>query len=290
MTTDLAIIPKLQDFATSIQQAQLLPSHLRGKPADLLLIAMTGAEIGLSPMQAIRAIHVIEGKPTLSADLMAALVMSRADVCAYLRPVELTATVATYETLRKGWSAPLRQSFTIDDATRAGLAGKDNWRKYPGPMLKARCLSGIVRAAYPDLMMGIYDPDELGGPVTIDAEVVHESPRTLKEKLPPVAQPGHSTRPGDTPENPARVTPTSADMAPTGNAPSVEEMRDDLVELVTTKFNCAPSRFREFSVARSGKDLPPVGEWDARMLDWALRGLRNGLAAPFRSFLEGGGA
>lgn len=286
MTTDLAIIPQLQSFATSIQQAQLLPGHLRGKPADLLLIAMTGAELGLSPMQAIRSIHVIEGKPTLSADLMAALVMSRSDVCEYLRPVELTDKIATYETRRKGWPAPIRLSFSWEDAQRAKLTGKDNWTKYPGPMLKARCLSGIVRAAYPDLMMGIYDPDELGAPVTIDAEVVHEAPRTLKEKLAPVPQPERSNHVGDTPENPVRVTPAPSDMAPTGNAPTVEEMRDDLVELVGS-FGCAPSSFREFAVARSKKELPPVGEWDARMLDWALRGLRNGLAAPFRAFLGG---
>lgn len=98
-----------------------------------------------------------------------------------------------------------------------------------------------------------------------------------------------STHVGDTPENPVRVTPAPADMAPTGNAPTLDEMRDDLVELVGT-FGCAPSSFREFAQARSGKTLPPVGEWDGRMLDWALRGLRNGLAAPFMAFLAGGEA
>jgi hypothetical protein len=51
-------------------------------------------------------------------------------------------------------------SFTTADAQRAGLNG-DNWRKYPAAMLRARCLSAICRAVFPDLCLGLYDPDEL---------------------------------------------------------------------------------------------------------------------------------
>ena len=47
------------------------------------------------------------------------------------------------------------------DAVTAGLAGGDNWRKHPKAMLRARALSAIARLVYPDLLLGVYDPDEL---------------------------------------------------------------------------------------------------------------------------------
>jgi hypothetical protein len=155
-------------LAERLRCSALVPRSLKS-PADVLVVMMTGRELGLGTMQALRSVHVIEGKPTLSADLMAGL-CARSAVCEHFAVVEMTPTVATVETLRKGHPAPLRFSYTIEQARGAGLAGKDNWRKYPEQMLKARAVSIAARAVYPDLMMGIYDPDELGAEVTIDAD------------------------------------------------------------------------------------------------------------------------
>ena len=111
-------------------------------------------------MQTFAGLLLIKGKPTLSADAMGALVQSR-EVCTYLRCVESTEKVATFETMRKGHPEPTRLSYTMADAVTAGLAGGDNWRKHPKAMLRARALSAIARLVYPDLLLGVYDPDEL---------------------------------------------------------------------------------------------------------------------------------
>lgn len=153
-------LTEAKELATTLSAAQTLPEALRQKPADVLAIVMAGAELGLAPMQSIRGLVLIKGKPTLSADAMGALVKSRREVCSWLRLVESSATVATYETLRNGDPGPTRLSFTIEQAQRAGLNG-DNWRKFPEAMLRARCLSALCRAVYPDLLLGVYDPDEL---------------------------------------------------------------------------------------------------------------------------------
>jgi hypothetical protein len=76
--------------------------------------------------------------------------------------VRSDAQVATYQTKRRGEPEPTTMSFSWEDAQRAGVTGKDNWRKYPAAMLRARCITALARAVYPDLAMGIYDPDELG--------------------------------------------------------------------------------------------------------------------------------
>lgn len=159
-------ISEALQLAKLLVESKLLPRGVATPQAAFAIIA-TGRELGMSAMQSLRSIHVIEGKPTLSADLVAALCKSRGDVCKYFMLVESTATRATYETLRVGDPKPTTMSFTMEEAQRAGLASKQNWKNYPAAMLRARCITALARAVYPDLAMGIYDEDELG-PVAVE--------------------------------------------------------------------------------------------------------------------------
>ncbi len=176
-----AIIPhtfaEVKSMSAELALSRLLPQALQKSPADVMLIIMAGAELGLGPMQSLRGMHVIQGKPVMSSDLMAALVLSRPEVCEYLQLVESSATKATYETKRKGAPKSVTLSFTIEQAKAVGdLLGKDNWRKYPDAMLRARALAAICRAVYPDLCAGVYDEDEVPreAPRTVTSTVVGE--------------------------------------------------------------------------------------------------------------------
>jgi hypothetical protein len=151
------------DLAKLLVASGLMPRGVQRPEAAFAIIA-AGRELGLTAMQSLRSIHIIEGKPTLSADLVAALCKSRTDVCRYFRMVESTDTIARYETLRVGEPEPTAMSFTIEEAKQAGVTGKDNWKKYPKAMLRARCITALARAVYPDLAMGVYDPDEVHDP------------------------------------------------------------------------------------------------------------------------------
>lgn len=171
------------DLAKLLCASGLLPRGAQRPEAAFAIIA-TGRELGLTAMQSLRSIHIVDGKPTLSADLIAALCKSRADVCVYFRLVESTERVATYETQRKGEPEPTRMTWTWEDAQRAGVTGKDNWKKYPAAMLRARCITALARAVYPDLAMGVYDPDEVVQEPAVyagQAEVVRPSPATKTE-------------------------------------------------------------------------------------------------------------
>jgi hypothetical protein len=152
-------LPEAMQLAQVLYAGRMLPKHLATPEAVVTAIVM-GRELGLSAMQSVRGIHVIEGKPTLSADMMGA-VIQRSPVCEYFRMIESTDQVATYETKRRGHSEPTRLSFTIKEAEAARLTGKDNWQKFRAAMLRARCSSALGRIVYPDLLMGVYDPDEL---------------------------------------------------------------------------------------------------------------------------------
>lgn len=161
----------------------LAPEALRNRPQDALVVLMAGRELGLAPMQSLRMLTVIKGKVTLSADATVALVR-RSGECVEWRLVESTATRATYTTRRKGDTEPTALTWTMDQAQRAGLTGGQQWRTYPEAMLRARCAAALARIVYPDIVAGIYDPDELvdvapqsprqsAAPV-IDAEVIEE--------------------------------------------------------------------------------------------------------------------
>lgn len=146
-------------MAQAMVESKFLPKSVQ-TPQQALAIMATGKELGFSMMQSFRLIHIIEGKPSLSSDAIAALVLSSGKA-EYFMAEETSAKVAKYVTKRKGAPSEQRYSFTIEDATTAGLTGKDNWKKYPAAMLRARCIAALARMAFPDVVAGIYDPDEI---------------------------------------------------------------------------------------------------------------------------------
>lgn len=137
-------------------------------PAAAFAIMARGRELGLTMMQSFGAIHVIEGKPTLSADLMVALV-KRGQKSKYFRVVESTNEKCTCETWRVDDPEPTRLTYSLDDAKIAGLLGKDNWKHYPRAMLRARCKSELARMVYEEELMGIYMPDEVEEAFAVEA-------------------------------------------------------------------------------------------------------------------------
>lgn len=157
------------------------------RPQDALLAVLTGRDLGLSAAQSVRAFHVIEGKPSLSADAMVAVCVARKDLCAFFRTVESTSEKCVVETQRVGEPGPRRLAFSMDDARRAGIAGRGPWKAYPAAMLRARAKSALARDTYPDLLLGIYDPDELDGYSPAAVSLV-SAPAAEVPPLPEVAE------------------------------------------------------------------------------------------------------
>jgi hypothetical protein len=147
------------ELARMMAGSDLVPRALRNSPANITLVVMAGKEMGLGFTQSMRMLHVVDGKIVSAADLIVAMV-KRSPECLFFRMVESTDKVASYETQRRGDPGPTKLSYTIEQAQRAGLAGKDNWKKHPEAMLRARCSAALARIAFPDLAAGMYDTDE----------------------------------------------------------------------------------------------------------------------------------
>lgn len=129
---------------------------------------MAGQELGMAPFAAMRAVHVIDGNATLSANTMAAMVKrsGKYDYTVDKKTAELC-QITFYE-IRNGKRYSIGvETFDKAEAQTAGLMNKTNWRNYPKAMLFARCMSNGVRTYCPDVFSGmlVYTPDELGGKV-----------------------------------------------------------------------------------------------------------------------------
>lgn len=206
-TTTTAITPfepsnltEATALAERIAKSGLIPGALKGKPDDVLVVLMTARELGVGPMTALRGIHVYDGKPIMSAQLTVALVVRDKSVCEYFRCIESTPAKATYETKRVG-SAPVRMTWTIDMADRAGLLRKDNWQKYPGAMLRNRAAMDLARSEYADLVNNVYDPDEKDEIELETVERVTRTPVSLRDVVEAQAT--------SAPPSPPRTTPTT---------------------------------------------------------------------------------
>lgn len=157
-----------RQLASDMHASRLFSSY--GTPAAVLSTVLVGRELGLPAMASLRSVHIVEGRHCLSAALMVALVL-RSGMAEFFRPVvnefgnlECNDKFATFETLRKGpGNRLIRMTYTIEEARTAGLVkDKSGWVKNPKFMLIARAESILARLVYPDLMAGLYTPEELG--------------------------------------------------------------------------------------------------------------------------------
>lgn len=129
-------------------------------PESILAIVMTGRSHGLDAVTSLRGFHCIKGKASPSAQMMIGLV-KRHPTCEYFRMVHSDGESATWETKRRDEPEPTTMTFTIEDARIAGLLGNDNWKKRPGVMCIWRCGVQLARIVYPDVVTGLYTPEEL---------------------------------------------------------------------------------------------------------------------------------
>ena len=120
--------------------------------------AQVAMELGVSPMLGLSAIHIVEGRPTLSAGMLASL-MKRAGYS--WRILAHTDVECRLEVKHNGESLG-ESGFTVEEAKAAGLLNRPNWNKHRRDMLFARAISRAARWFAPEVALGVYTPDEMG--------------------------------------------------------------------------------------------------------------------------------
>ncbi len=157
--TDLA---QQMDFAKAVSTGSLLPDAYRGKPANVLIAVGLGSAMGLSPAESLYRIDVIGGKPTASAELIAANVR-KAGHKLRIQIDEANQSVTATILRVDDPDFPFTVTRDCKWAQDMGLLNKDNYKKQLLTMLQWRAISGVARLACPEALYGVvYTADEVG--------------------------------------------------------------------------------------------------------------------------------
>lgn len=195
-------------LASYICHTEFVPAALRERPgtenagAKAAAAMLTGRELGLPPMTSLASIHVINGKPGISAELMRAMVAQRGHEIRFGKVSSSEVTVRGRRAEdRDDDGAWTEVTWTIGEAQRAGLVSNgNNYAKYPRQMLTARATTELCRLLFADVIHGLRSVEELEALGT-DGEV------TVEYREEPAAPPARQPRQ-------ARVQPIDAAPAP----------------------------------------------------------------------------
>lgn len=181
MLTNIKLIPQSIDealkLATCLSKSNCVPKEFQNNPENTLVAILMGIEIGLKPLQALQGIAVINNRPCIWGDTLLGLVVSSGELESINEVIKgdlKTNAVASCEVIRKDRENKFIQSFSVEDAKRAGLWSRDTYQKYPQRMLQMRARSWCLRDAFADILKGLYIAEEVED-YTIERDITPEN-------------------------------------------------------------------------------------------------------------------
>jgi len=195
MTDELARVERgglVSSFEDAARAAKAMAQSKYFSDADDVSKAMVkilaGHEMGFGAFASMSGIHVIKGKPSIGANLMAAAVKSHPRYDYRVRKMQ--DDVVALEFFERGESVGMSE-FTEADAQKAGT---QNMGKFARNMLFARAMSNGVKWYAPDVFNGsaVYTPDELGATVDGDGQYVDAQAHDIEE----ITEPGRNPKSG----------------------------------------------------------------------------------------------
>ncbi len=168
---------ELKDLAGIMLESGAFPDIKSAAQAMVKVIA--GNELGFSPIVSMTGIHFFQGKVSLGANLIASLIKDSGKYEYKITEHTTDAcSVVFYQMINnelKQLGVPVR--YTIADAQKAGLTGKDNWKKYPMDMLFAACIRQGARRYCADILRGVTPETDTESPQEIDRSAMADDPR-----------------------------------------------------------------------------------------------------------------
>lgn len=184
---------EMKDYAKALSSSTFLPQHFRNNEANVIYAIELGRSYGLEPVSIMKNIHVFDDgqgriQAALSADLMVSLARNAGHmVHVKANPNRATATIVRRELFEMELDRlkvladlginlkdylTFEEVWSMDDAVTAGLASKQNWKKYPREMLKARAKAAAVRAAASEVLIQMADVSARAGGITVNGQQV----------------------------------------------------------------------------------------------------------------------
>jgi hypothetical protein len=172
--------------------------------AQAVVKVLAGQELGFGPIASMTGVYIVKGRVTLSANLIAAAIKRHPRYDFRVRTLTNDGCEVVF--FEDGKEAGASE-FTMTDARTAGLAGGDNWKKFPRNMLFARAISNGAKFFCPDVFAGspVYTPDELGAEIDPETGELQNADVLVADLAAQTTTPAHydlpreDTRPAPTP-------------------------------------------------------------------------------------------
>ncbi len=149
----------IDQMGKSFHQSQIMGV---ATPGDGAVLALTCMCEGITPLEFAKTYHIINGRPSMRADMMAAKFRGAGGKCKW---VNLGDDGLAAEAVFAFDGQELSIKYTIEDARNVVGDKLDkpdsNWRKDRGAMLRARLITKAIRILAPELIAGVYTPEEL---------------------------------------------------------------------------------------------------------------------------------
>ena len=149
------IVPfnEMESMASYIVRSRLFGAKDESQAMSLMLIAQ--AE-GCHPMTAVQDFDIVQGRPARKTHSILARFQAAGGSVEWVE-ISQTRAIGVFSHKQGG---SLRVEWTFEQAKKAGLTNKDNWKNYPQAMLRARCIAEGVRAVYPGAIGGMMAVEE----------------------------------------------------------------------------------------------------------------------------------
>lgn len=181
MSKDLMIFAEMQQLAKAVADSGLFGM---GSPSQALALMSIAQAEGRHPALAARDYHVFDGKATLKADT----VLARFQVAGGVVKWHEYSNKMADATFSHPVGGQLRISLSFEEVMESGICMgksgvKDNWKKFPRAMLRARLVCEGVRTIWPDVFCGFYAAEEFDRVVEKDITPIpaKEVPQIAKE-------------------------------------------------------------------------------------------------------------
>jgi len=176
---DLEVVdfPALVEMGNQLVKTGFLPDHIKTGP-QFAAIVMTGKELGMTPMRAVRSLQMVKGKVVEDAASQLARFKAaggRAD----FKTLDDTKAVLW---LQHPNGDEHIETWTVEDSKRAGLTG-GNHERYRKAMMRSRAITSGLKSLGWDGAVGAYDVGEIGD---VD-DAPQSAPPPAPKKAPPVA-------------------------------------------------------------------------------------------------------
>jgi len=283
-TRDEVLVPtweRMREQAKVLHDSGFFPKVIKG-PSQALAIMLAGRELGRGPMESLRSIYIVNGATTISSGLMASMIWE----AGHAYNIDISTDTECQITFTRSNGQTYTHSFTIEDAKKANLAGKDVWKGYAKAMLFNRCISAGARAFMPDVTRRMYTPEEMGAAVTVSesGDVVIDAETTVIEEKPVESATEHIIVNGKWTKMPPRPmmpgqlkevmefnVSKKADLVGDPNQKQIGLLAGKLEEALGANQDAQVNRYTFTEWMTGERSLTKVGlPWVATLLDWLL--------------------